>query len=42
MFAFIALAAIVFVIAGLAFAHDAASDSLVVTHPGMMSAAAAR
>jgi|GEM_PF-6786009 len=42
MFAVFALVAMVGVIAVLAFAHDAASDSLLVTNPDMMSAAAAR
>jgi hypothetical protein len=42
MFAVFALVAMLAVIAALAFAHDAASDSLLVTNPDMMSAAAAR
>ncbi len=42
MFAFLALAAMVAVVTALALAHDAASDSLLVTNPGMMSVAAAR
>jgi hypothetical protein len=42
MIAFMALVAIVAVVTALALAHDLASDSLLVTNPGMMSVAAAR
>jgi hypothetical protein len=42
MIAFMALAAIVAVVTALALAHDAASDALLVTNPGMMAVAAAR